>query len=74
METLVLGLLVVGVVWYVGGFRTLQKIVNTGNRTASMFDAEHKVKVANKLANVELNAETMAKAQANKAMLDGFDL
>ena len=74
METLAIGLLVVGVVWYVGGFKTLQRIINTGNRVAAAYDNDNKVKVANRLANIELSTETMEKAMKNKAMLDGFDL
>lgn len=74
METLVLSLVIIGVLWYIGAFRTFQRIIATGNRAAAMFDNENKVKVANKLANIELDATLMAKAQANKSLLDGFDL
>jgi hypothetical protein len=74
METLMIGLLLVGVMWYLGLFKTFQRMVNTGNRAASEFDNIHKVKVANRLANVEIDADVMAKAQANKSLLDGFDL
>ena len=74
METLAIGLLIIGVVWYVGGFKTLQRVINTGNRVAAAFDNDNKVKVANRLATVELSTETMEKAMKNKALLDSFDL
>ena len=74
METLMMGLLLVGVAWYLGLFKTFQRLVNTGNRAASSFDNEHKVKVANRTAALEIDAEVMAKAQANKSLLDSFDL
>jgi hypothetical protein len=74
METLMIGLLLVGVMWYLGLFKTFQRMVNTGNRAASAFDNEHKVKVANRTAALEIDTEVMAKAQANKSLLDSFDL
>jgi len=74
METLALGLLIIGVLWYVGAFRTFQRIVATGNRAAAMFDNENKVKVANRLSNLEISTDVMAKAQQKKSLLDGFDL
>jgi hypothetical protein len=74
METLMIGLLLVGVMWYLGLFKTFQRMVNTGNRAASAFDNEHKVKIANRTAALEIDTEVMAKAQANKSLLDSFDL
>jgi hypothetical protein len=74
METLMIGLLLVGVMWYLGLFKTFQRMVNTGNRAASAFDNEHKVKIANRTAALEIDATVMTKAMENKSLLDSFDL
>lgn len=74
METLAIGLLVIGVLWYIGAFKAFQRMVNTGNRVAAAYDNDNKIKVANRLASMDIDAERMAKALENKALIDSFDL
>ncbi len=68
-------LIAVVVAWKCGVFTTLTKVVDMANNEVSVQAATHKSTVVKRAAELpDVDADTIAKAKANIAALDSFNL
>lgn len=79
MEAVSIGLipmlLIAAIAWKCGLFNTLTRVVDMANNEVSIQAATHKSTVLKRAADLpDVDAETVAKAKANIAALDSFNL
>ena len=79
MEAVSIGLIpmliIAAIAWKCGLFNTLTRVVDRANNEVSIQAATHKSTVLKRAADLpDVDAETVAKAKANIAALDSFNL
>ena len=79
MEAVSIGLIpmliIAAIAWKCGLFNTLTRVVDMANNEVSIQAATHKSTVLKRAADLpDVDAETVAKAKANIAALDSFNL
>jgi hypothetical protein len=74
MEIVLLVIVIAFLAWVLGFMNSLRRAARMANREVAKLDDKHKLKVVADYKAMEINADDVATAKANMALLDSFEI